>query len=155
MSAGFNFNNITLGSAADITKVMQNFDKIEQNGITYEDAKAKATTNADGVMSKEDKNKLNGIQSGAQANNINTVKLNDIVQQIVNGILTLVETDPTVPAWAKAQNKPTYDWSEIANRPYITTQTDIICFWKGTQAQYDSLATKYSNYMYLVYEEDD
>lgn len=29
------------------------------------------------------------------------------------------ETDPTVPAWAKAANKPSYDYSEIGNTPTI------------------------------------
>ena len=29
------------------------------------------------------------------------------------------ETDPTVPAWAKAESKPTYDYSEIENTPLI------------------------------------
>lgn len=30
------------------------------------------------------------------------------------------ETDPTVPAWAKADNKPNYDYSEITNTPDIS-----------------------------------
>ena len=29
------------------------------------------------------------------------------------------ETDPTVPAWAKAENKPTYKYSEITERPTL------------------------------------
>ena len=37
-----------------------------------------------------------------------------------------VETDPTVPDWAKADTKPTYDYSEIENTPdlsgYLTTE---------------------------------
>ena len=41
-----------------------------------------------------------------------------------------VETDPTVPEWAKAENKPTYDYSEIENIPdlseYITTESQTI-----------------------------
>lgn len=50
------------------------------------------------------------------------------------GYLT-TETDPTVPSWAKAGTKPTYDYSEIENTPtnvssftndsgYLTTETD-------------------------------
>lgn len=34
------------------------------------------------------------------------------------------ETDPTVPAWAKEANKPTYDYSEITNTPTIPTVND-------------------------------
>jgi len=48
--------------------------------------------------------------------------------KIVNGTITLgsnsitpltsfTETDPTVPAWAKAANKPSYAFSEITNKP--------------------------------------
>ena len=41
-----------------------------------------------------------------------------------------VETDPTVPDWAKADTKPTYDYSEIENTPdlsgYITTESQTI-----------------------------
>lgn len=34
------------------------------------------------------------------------------------GYLTnFTETDPTVPAWAKAETKPTYTWNEISNKP--------------------------------------
>lgn len=31
------------------------------------------------------------------------------------------ETDPTVPSWAKATNKPTYNYSEISNTPTLAT----------------------------------
>lgn len=38
------------------------------------------------------------------------------------GYLTsFTETDPTVPAWAKEANKPTYSYSEITNTPTIPT----------------------------------
>lgn len=33
----------------------------------------------------------------------------------------VVETDPTVPTWAKEDEKPTYDYSEILNTPTIPT----------------------------------
>ena len=32
------------------------------------------------------------------------------------------EVDPTVPAWAKAETKPTYDYAEIENTPEIPTE---------------------------------
>lgn len=34
--------------------------------------------------------------------------------------VTLTETDPTVPAWAKEANKPSYTYSEISNTPDLT-----------------------------------
>ena len=39
--ARFNFNNITLQSRADITKIMENFNKIEENGITENEVNTK------------------------------------------------------------------------------------------------------------------
>lgn len=41
-----------------------------------------------------------------------------------SGFITgYTETDPTVPAWAKASSKPTYSYSEITNTPSIPTKT--------------------------------
>jgi len=41
-----------------------------------------------------------------------------------------VETDPTVPDWAKAETKPTYDYSEIENTPdlsgFLTTESQTL-----------------------------
>lgn len=38
------------------------------------------------------------------------------------GYLTnYTETDPTVPSWAKASTKPTYNYSEIQNKPTLST----------------------------------
>ena len=46
------------------------------------------------------------------------------------GYLTnFTETDPTVPAWAKEANKPTYNYSEIVNTPTIpTVPTNVSAF---------------------------
>ena len=46
------------------------------------------------------------------------------------GYLTgYTETDPTVPAWAKEANKPTYNYSEITNTPTIpTVPTNVSAF---------------------------
>ena len=39
------------------------------------------------------------------------------------------ETDPTVPAWAKEANKPTYNYSEIVNTPELpTVPTNVSAF---------------------------
>lgn len=155
MSAGFNFTNITLNSAADITDVMNNFNKIEANGITDAKATRLATTGQAGWMSAADKTKLDGVATGAQVNNITTVKFNNVTQTISNKTLSLTETDPTVPSWAKANTKPSYSWSEIGSKPTLVTQSVIANFWYGTQAQYDALSTKYSTTLYLIQEEAD
>ena len=55
--------------------------------------------------------------------------VNRISQQIHDSISGITETDPTVPAWAKETEKPTYDYSEIQNTPDIpTVPTDISAF---------------------------
>lgn len=80
------------------------------------------------------KNKLDGIASGAevnvQANWNETNSSSDAyiqnkptnVSSFTNdaGYLTS-ESDPTVPAWAKAENKPTYTASEVGALPDTTT----------------------------------
>ena len=46
----------------------------------------------------------------------------------VSGFLT-TETDPTVPDWAKAENKPVYNYSEIEGTPEIpTVPTNVSAF---------------------------
>ena len=40
-----------------------------------------------------------------------------------NYLTGFTETDPTVPSWAKASSKPTYDYSEITNTPTIPSKT--------------------------------
>ena len=45
-------------------------------------------------------------------------KLSDLTQDIQVGGIT-EETDPTVPAWAKASTKPTYTWTEIQGKPTL------------------------------------
>jgi hypothetical protein len=37
--------------------------------------------------------------------------------------INIVETDPTVPSWAKQPTKPTYSYSEITNTPTIPSKT--------------------------------
>ena len=66
-----------------------------------------------------------------------------------------VESDPTVPDWAKAENKPTYDYSEIQNTPtavsafendanYITTEsqtlTDVAALSNSVNTQLKNVA---------------
>ena len=89
-----------------------------------------ATESADGLMSSSDKAKLNDVESGAQENVIESVSVNGADVQIVGkgvdinvptalsslvddvGYLT-EESDPTVPRWAKAAEKPTYTAAEV------------------------------------------
>ena len=46
-------------------------------------------------------------------------KMSDLENDLKFDIGILEETDPTVPAWAKASTKPTYKWSEIQEKPTL------------------------------------
>ena len=48
------------------------------------------------------------------------------VQSDAKYLTSYTETDPTVPAWAKAENKPTYNYSEIQNTPVIPTVPTVV-----------------------------
>lgn len=47
---------------------------------------------------------------------------------------SFTETDPTVPSWAKASSKPSYDYSEIGNTPSLATV--------ATSGSYNDLSNK-------------
>lgn len=88
-------------------------------------------------------NKLVNIEANAQVNKIEDVKVNGtslaVTDKAVNvvvptktseiandsGFITAndipdaTETDPTVPAWAKADTKPSYSYSEITDKPTL------------------------------------
>jgi hypothetical protein len=92
----FNFTNITLQSRADITDIMDNFNKIESKAALTSDLtsavstlnttinnketalKSVATTSANGMMSSTDKAKLNGIANNANNYSLPTAGLNTL-----------------------------------------------------------------------------
>lgn len=61
---------------------------------------------------------------------------------------SFTETDPTVPSWAKAANKPSYSYSEITNKPSIPDQlsdlSDDSTHRLVTDAEKTSWSAKYS-----------
>ena len=80
---------------------------------------------------------------------------------IAGGVLNASETDPTVPAWAKAINKPTYSYDEIEDAPQtaadigaMAASTIVTGFWTGTQAEYDALGTYNATTFYIIEEEE-
>lgn len=87
-----------------------------------------------GLMTALDKQKLDGIASGAEVNVnadwnavsgdaqiLNKPSIPTKVSDLTNdsGFLT-AETDPTVPSWAKASSKPSYTASEVGALPDTT-----------------------------------
>ena len=60
-------------------------------------------------------------QVQADWNETNTASKAYIMNKPDLSVFITTETDPTVPAWAKATTKPAYDYSEIVNTPTIPT----------------------------------
>ena len=78
---------------------------------------------ANGVALTPDANKVVNIDCVGEANIINSIKKEGVALQIIDKAVNIVESDPTVPAWAKASSKPTYTYSEITGTPTIPTKT--------------------------------
>lgn len=127
--------NEDLGAQAKLT-AGENISISEDNIINATDTTYDiATTDKSGLLSASDKSKLNGIEDGAQANvQSDWLVDSDISDDYIKNKPTKLsdfendkgyiveETDPTVPEWAKAETKPSYDYSEIENTPGVATQ---------------------------------
>lgn len=81
--------------------------------------------------------KVNGTSLAVTDKAVNVVvptKTSDITNDsgfiTANDIPDVTESDPTVPAWAKAANKPSYSYSEITDKPTLFS------------GSYDDLANK-------------
>ena len=122
-------------TVSDISRDDTTFTVTKADGTTFEFTQKDttydvATTTASGLMSATDKAKLNGMESGAQENVIESVSVNGAEQSVTAkgvditvptalsdltddvGYLT-EESDPTVPSWAKQPQKPAYTASEV------------------------------------------
>jgi len=98
------------------------------------------------------------------------------------GYLTeYTETDPTVPAWAKAENKPTYTAAEVGalpedtEIPIFTNKTVLDKFtesdegevlykgkqiasgnlWNGTKEEFDAIENKDPDTTYVIIDDED
>lgn len=132
------------------------FEKIGSTDIEIHKHENKAildTITADSLLDAGQKEKLNNIEAGAQVNSIEKIKANgeeitivdktvdlgDIIANVpiesisVNGVNVEPSNKnvniavPVVPAWALADEKPTYDASEVGARPvdWVPAWTDI------------------------------
>ena len=135
-------------TVSDISRDDTTFMVTRADGTTFEFTQKDttydiATTTTSGLMSATDKAKLNGMESGAQENVIESVSVNGTEQSVTNkgvnitvptalsdltddvGYLTK-ESDPTVPTWAKQPQKPAYTASEVGALPADThIPTDV------------------------------
>ena len=67
----------------------------------------------------------------------------EAVIDAIDGRYLIEETDPTVPAWAKAETKPSYAWSEIAGKPATyapSAHTHAVSDISGLQTALDAKA---------------
>ena len=75
--------------------------KVDGTALTPDSNKAvnisTATTSAAGLMSSDDKTKLNGIESGAEANDIDGITVNGNAVTVTNKIAAISISIPTVP----------------------------------------------------------
>ena len=73
---------------------------------------------------------VNAVPYAFYADSVDVQWVSDVVDDYLehHSISSIVETDPTVPDWAKESTKPAYDYSEIVNTPdlsgYLTAETD-------------------------------
>lgn len=93
-------------------------DKVSGKGLSTED------------YTTAEKNKLGGIAEGAEVNKIDKIKIGNTEQTINNKVVELPAYPTTLPAsdvpnWAKQQNKPSYDYSEISNTPSSLPASDV------------------------------
>ena len=92
---------------------MADLSKIKLNGTTYNFKDAAAREELDGLSVVASTGDYTDLQN-------TPIALSDFDNDL--GFMTsYTETDPTVPAWAKAVNKPTYTASEVGALPDSTT----------------------------------
>ena len=143
-------------STVTITK-----DDITALGIPGSDTKyAVATQSDNGLMSSADKKKLDGVEAnanhyvhptsaaGAKASGLYKVATD--AQGHVTGATAVtksdispLESDPTVPAWAKAATKPSYEANEIDYAEYgISVSEALTTLDEGIQNNKDAITKR-------------
>lgn len=91
-----------------------------------------------------------GGGGGGDVNVIEAVSFNGVnVPPDANKCVSMTESDPTVPDWAKAATKPTYTAQEVGAIPSLTIEADITqadnAIPEGTAARSASLTVTDSN----------
>lgn len=112
-------------------------DKVDGKGLSendYDDT-AKAKVDAipanpkytdttydagDGISIEGNVISATGGGGGGEENVIEAITMNGASVPVTNKTAAITETDPTVPSWAKQQNKPSYQYSEIGNTPDLS-----------------------------------
>lgn len=139
-------SNVTLTPDASSDKVT-----IAATDTTY----SNATTSAAGLMSSDDKTKLNGISSGAQANVIEAVSVGGIAATIsgktatIGNVYTKTETDSAIATALTSAVVYKGSVATYADLPssgmqngwlYNVTATDMNYVWNSTSNEWDPQA---------------
>ena len=110
-------------------------DKVDGKGLSTNDydntAKAKVdaipadpkytdTTYEAGDGISIEGNVISATGGDGEENVIEAITMNGSSVPVTNKTAAITETDPTVPSWAKQQNKPSYNYSEIGNTPDLS-----------------------------------
>ena len=106
------------------------------DSLTIASSYSNASGSADGLMSSSDYTKLQGIASGAQANVIESVKVNGTALQIVNKAVDV--TVPTNLSQLTNDGDGTQG-SEYATKAYVASQLTSVYTYKGSVATYADL----------------
>jgi hypothetical protein len=107
-----------------------------------------ATTTTTGLMSSSDKTKLDGIADGADAN------VQSDWNQTDNTADDYIKNKPTISAGGGDDNVQS-DWNQTDNTAddYIKNKPTIRPIWTGTEDQYDAIATKDTNTIYMIFND--
>lgn len=139
-------NNVTLTPDASGDKVT-----IAAQDTTY----SNATTSAAGLMSSDDKSKLNGVASGAQANVIESISVGGVAATIsnkaatINNVYTKTETDTAIATALTSAVVYKGSVATYADLPssgmqngwlYNVTATDMNYVWNSTSNAWDPQA---------------
>lgn len=87
--------------------------------------------NSLGEIETELENKVDKVSGKGLSSNDFT---NEYKDKIDSALQSYIETDPTVPAWAKEANKPSYAYSEITDKPTLSAV--------ATSGSYNDLTNK-------------
>ena len=131
-------NDISLGASDTINIAVKSYNKLEDKpqieGVelvgnkSLSDIGAYSKSEVDAIVqSKADESELSAVAKSGKYNDLTNKPTIPTVPTKVSaftndvGYMTsYTETDPTVPQWAKAQNKPTYTASEVGALPSTT-----------------------------------
>lgn len=116
-------------SVAELKKYSDDTFATKGDYLTKTEASSTYATSAgvtSGLAAKADSTALAGYVPTTRTVNGKALSADiSLTAADVGALASYTETDPTVPAWAKAADKPTYAYSEITGTPSVYTKTEV------------------------------